>query len=133
MSFMLHGYWLANCDRDGAPALVCVDLDRMDPDLDVALNKARPWRAVARAGRMVDAPVNSRRTRRATATRASRFPARKRLLAGLRLTEPITPSGAAADTSWSAIHSGAVNPDASDFEGSLRGNPQRTVASWAGY
>jgi hypothetical protein len=30
--------------------VVCVDLDRTDPDLDVALNKARPWRATARAG-----------------------------------------------------------------------------------
>jgi hypothetical protein len=30
--------------------VICADLDRDDPSLDVALNKARPWRVTARAG-----------------------------------------------------------------------------------
>lgn len=34
----------------GAADLICVTLDRRDPALAVALNKARPWRAVARDG-----------------------------------------------------------------------------------
>jgi predicted amidohydrolase len=44
-----HGYLLRQARPDG-PDLICVDLDRADPALDVALNKARPWRATARAG-----------------------------------------------------------------------------------
>lgn len=43
-----HGYWLGRCPSDGSQAVVCVDLDRGDPALDVALNKARPWRAAVR-------------------------------------------------------------------------------------
>jgi hypothetical protein len=43
-----HGYRLASCPTDGTESLVCVD--RTDPDLDIALNKARPWRARSRAG-----------------------------------------------------------------------------------
>ena len=44
-----HGYVLGQAGRDGSE-VICVDLDRADPALDVALNKARPWRAKARAG-----------------------------------------------------------------------------------
>jgi predicted amidohydrolase len=44
-----HGYLLRRAGADG-PDVVCVDLDRTDPDLDIALNKARPWRSTARAG-----------------------------------------------------------------------------------
>jgi predicted amidohydrolase len=47
-----HGIRLAGCPAENRPAVVCVDLDRTDPALDVALNKARPWRDVARAGRI---------------------------------------------------------------------------------
>ena len=47
-----HGIRLASCPADDQPALACVDLDRTDPALDVALNKARPWRVVSREGRI---------------------------------------------------------------------------------
>jgi predicted amidohydrolase len=43
-----HGHVLGRLRPDG-PGVLCIDLDRTDPDLDVALNKARPWRARARA------------------------------------------------------------------------------------
>ncbi|CAA9544302.1 MAG: putative hydrolase protein [uncultured Thermomicrobiales bacterium] len=43
-----HGLVLARVD-DGAD-LVVADLDRSDPALDIALNKARPWRALVNAG-----------------------------------------------------------------------------------
>jgi predicted amidohydrolase len=46
-----HGYVLAQTRRDG-PDVLCVDLDRTDPGLDVALTKARPWRRTARDGRI---------------------------------------------------------------------------------
>jgi hypothetical protein len=36
--------------RADGPDVICVDLDRADPALDMALNKARPWRDIARAG-----------------------------------------------------------------------------------
>lgn len=45
-----HGRWLARCADDGSSDVVVVDLDRTAPDLDIALNKARPWRALARRG-----------------------------------------------------------------------------------
>ncbi|MFG1993039.1 carbon-nitrogen hydrolase family protein [Actinoplanes sp. NPDC048988] len=44
-----HGYVLRHARTD-APDVICVDLDRSDPTLDIALTKARPWRAIARAG-----------------------------------------------------------------------------------
>lgn len=61
-----HGHRLASAPAD-QPAVVCVDLDRTDPDLDVALHKARPWRRLARTGalypaRQVDDPRSSDRT-----------------------------------------------------------------------
>ncbi|HEX5377442.1 MAG TPA: carbon-nitrogen hydrolase family protein [Phenylobacterium sp.] len=63
-----HGGWLGCCAADGEPGLAVVDLDRDAPDLDVALNKAKPWREIARAGaiyeaRRVDDPRSLDRTR----------------------------------------------------------------------
>jgi predicted amidohydrolase len=43
-----HGYPLARCPADGTPSVIVTDLDRHDPALDTALNKARPWRTLAR-------------------------------------------------------------------------------------
>jgi hypothetical protein len=63
-----HGYRIASAATDRHPALVCVDLDRDDPALDIALNKARPWRKKARAGalyqarRVYDDPRSTNRT-----------------------------------------------------------------------
>lgn len=62
-----HGYLLGRARPDG-PDVVCVDLDRDDPALDVALNRARPWRATARAGEIYHAarvrdPRSADRTR----------------------------------------------------------------------
>jgi predicted amidohydrolase len=45
-----HGYRLASAANDHQTGIVCVDLDRDDPALDIALNKARPWRRRARTG-----------------------------------------------------------------------------------
>ena len=45
-----HGHRLGRCAAAGVPDLVCVELDRTAPELDVALHKARPWRAEARMG-----------------------------------------------------------------------------------
>ncbi|GHJ40989.1 carbon-nitrogen hydrolase family protein [Streptomyces sp. TS71-3] len=50
-----HGSWLDRCPADGTAALACVDLDRTDPGLDIALNKARPWRGISRAGQIYEA------------------------------------------------------------------------------
>lgn len=47
-----NGRWLARCPADGSSTLVMARLDRDDPALDMALNKARPWRAIARAGEL---------------------------------------------------------------------------------
>ncbi|MDI6099530.1 carbon-nitrogen hydrolase family protein [Actinoplanes sp. NEAU-A12] len=44
-----HGHILRRARPDG-PDVIWADLDRADPDLDLALNKARPWRRVARDG-----------------------------------------------------------------------------------
>lgn len=51
----LHGQRLGSCPAGGHSGLVCVDLDRGDPALDVAPTKARPWRTTARAGTLHDA------------------------------------------------------------------------------
>ncbi|WP_091074630.1 carbon-nitrogen hydrolase family protein [Micromonospora nigra] len=61
------GTWLGRCASDGRSGLVCVDLDRHAPELNVALKAARPWRATARAGviyeqRRVQDPRSSDRT-----------------------------------------------------------------------
>jgi predicted amidohydrolase len=58
-----HGYPLARCPADGVPALAITDLDRSDPALDTALNKARPWRTLARtAGHYRARQVEDRRS-----------------------------------------------------------------------
>jgi predicted amidohydrolase len=44
-----HGSPLRHARSDG-PDVICADLDRTDPALDIAVHKARPWRTVARAG-----------------------------------------------------------------------------------
>ncbi|XVV17182.1 carbon-nitrogen hydrolase family protein [Actinoplanes sp. CA-131856] len=49
-----HGYVLHQARTEG-PDVICADLDRDDPALDVALTKARPWRATARTGDIYDA------------------------------------------------------------------------------
>jgi predicted amidohydrolase len=61
-----HGYVLKQARPDGSE-VICVDLDRADPALDMALNKARPWRETARAGhiytaRRVNDPRSTDRT-----------------------------------------------------------------------
>lgn len=63
-----HGYPLARCPADGTPSAVVTDLDRNDPALDTALNKARPWRTLARSSehylaRQVDDPRSSDHSR----------------------------------------------------------------------
>ncbi|MFD7866048.1 carbon-nitrogen hydrolase family protein [Streptomyces sp. NPDC059783] len=46
------GRWLAQCPADGHPALAVADIDlgSTDPDIDVALRYARPWRRQAQNG-----------------------------------------------------------------------------------
>ena len=50
------GYWMSQCtrnfsaDRDPIPDLALVKLDRSSMSFDVALNKARHWRRIAREG-----------------------------------------------------------------------------------
>ncbi|GAA0546551.1 carbon-nitrogen hydrolase family protein [Paractinoplanes ferrugineus] len=61
-----HGTVLHQAASDGED-LIIADLDRADPALDIALNKARPWRRTARAGdiyaaRRVDDPRSTDRT-----------------------------------------------------------------------
>lgn len=59
------GRWLAQCPADGQPALAVadIDLDSADPDIDVALRHARPWRRRAQEGlyedRLVDGDPRS--------------------------------------------------------------------------
>lgn len=62
-----HGYWLAEATRDRAPGYAIAVLDRAMPELQVALNGARTWRAIARAGDIyrqhaVDDPRSSDKT-----------------------------------------------------------------------
>jgi predicted amidohydrolase len=56
-----HGLHLVHA-HDGAPDLLCVDLDRSDPVLDIALNKAAPWRRRAATGALYE-PHRSTETR----------------------------------------------------------------------
>jgi Predicted amidohydrolase len=44
------GRWCARVDEGLGTGLVLGPLDRLDPTYDIALNKARPWRARARQG-----------------------------------------------------------------------------------
>jgi predicted amidohydrolase len=46
-----HGLHLAQAPPD-VPAVVCVDLDRADPALDIAVNHTRPWRRQAADGHL---------------------------------------------------------------------------------
>jgi predicted amidohydrolase len=64
-----HGYGLVSAPADRQPAVVCIDLDRTDPALDIALHRARPWRQLARSGTLYrgrhaddDPRSNDRRT-----------------------------------------------------------------------
>lgn len=45
-----NGRELARCSVDARSEFAVATLDRTDPALDVALNRARPWRATARLG-----------------------------------------------------------------------------------
>ena len=44
------GHWMAQCQTETVPDLALVRLDQFAPQFDVALNKARPWRRLARDG-----------------------------------------------------------------------------------
>ncbi|MFI9011440.1 carbon-nitrogen hydrolase family protein [Actinosynnema sp. NPDC053489] len=46
------GRWVARCTDDGRPGIAVAELDRhpTDPDIDVAVRLARPWRRTARSG-----------------------------------------------------------------------------------
>jgi predicted amidohydrolase len=44
------GQWMERLGSKGEPGMVVVKLDRSDPRFDIALNKARPWRRLAREG-----------------------------------------------------------------------------------
>jgi predicted amidohydrolase len=62
-----HGSWPVECARDGQPGFVCADLDPGDPDLEIAVHRAKPWRATARQGdihrqRIVTDPRSTDRT-----------------------------------------------------------------------
>jgi len=57
-----HGYVLRHA-RPNGPDVTRIDLDRTDPALDVAPNKARRWRDTARLGDLYDArPVGDPRS-----------------------------------------------------------------------
>jgi predicted amidohydrolase len=47
------GRWLARCEDENRPGLAVadLDLDSPDPDIDMAVRHARPWRHVARQAR----------------------------------------------------------------------------------
>jgi predicted amidohydrolase len=45
-----NGNWLARCGTGVDMAVA--DIDRSDPQFDIALNKARPWRRIARQGQI---------------------------------------------------------------------------------
>jgi predicted amidohydrolase len=44
------GEWMAQASASSVGALATAEIDRADPRFDIALNKARPWRATARRG-----------------------------------------------------------------------------------
>ncbi len=45
-----NGEWTASCSHDASSELIVVDIDRDNPSVDIAVNKRRPWRRVARQG-----------------------------------------------------------------------------------
>lgn len=55
------GRWLARCPGDGRPALAVadLDLDTTEPDIDISIRLARPWRRSARAGLYDEHTVHS--------------------------------------------------------------------------
>lgn len=55
-----NGEWAARCSYDASSELVVVDIDRDNPNIDIAVNKRRPWRRIARQG---DIYVSERDTR----------------------------------------------------------------------
>ncbi|HTO34443.1 MAG TPA: carbon-nitrogen hydrolase family protein [Pararhizobium sp.] len=58
------GRWINRCSATPAPGMVMARLDRKDPLYDVALQKARPWRAKARQGDIYrERMTDHRRTR----------------------------------------------------------------------
>lgn len=62
------GKVIVHCRAAAEPDFAVATLDRNNPDYDIALNKARPWRARARLGdiyraRMVDDPRSRERNR----------------------------------------------------------------------
>jgi predicted amidohydrolase len=64
------GRRLASCSAENQPGLAIadIDLDTQDPDIDIALRHARPWRRMARAG-LYDSHVISGDDRSDTRTR----------------------------------------------------------------
>jgi predicted amidohydrolase len=48
------GFWMDQLADQETPGIVVVDLDRKDPRFDIPLNKARPWRRVAREGKIYE-------------------------------------------------------------------------------
>ncbi len=45
-----RGYVIAQCEKNNDPQVLIETLNRNDPDLEVALTKARPWRRESRRG-----------------------------------------------------------------------------------
>ena len=61
------GKWVSQCPATPEPNLVTAVLDRDDPDYDIPLQRARPWRLKARQGdiyreKMVDDPRSANRS-----------------------------------------------------------------------
>ncbi|WP_246744817.1 carbon-nitrogen hydrolase family protein [Methylocystis sp. Sn-Cys] len=60
------GYWLARAGTKGAELLVHGEINKKNSQFDIAINKARPWRAAARSGaiyaerRVADTPSDDR-------------------------------------------------------------------------
>lgn len=48
------GSLLATASEDGKPSIVCGRIDKNDPRFDISINKARPWRAAARSGKIFE-------------------------------------------------------------------------------
>jgi predicted amidohydrolase len=44
------GYFLARAEASGVASLACGEIDKANPQFDIAINKARTWRAAARSG-----------------------------------------------------------------------------------
>ena len=55
-----NGHSLARLEPKAAPDILFAEMDRLDPDFDVALTKARPWRRVARTGAIYEPKIKKR-------------------------------------------------------------------------